>query len=386
MVEESVLRGDWTFTSPSVYMVLNAVTMGYGCYWPQFSTQRDIIITMKPGVLGSLAVDNTSKGAVPRQKSFNFLDLQPPVPASAYFGVNFYNGDWKDNGQRPAEAGVIIEGIYQPRVIINQAIWEKNPLYESCRPFVGEYEGKELAAWDPVIILPGAPVTTLPGRTLIKTQSASPLPVISDGSPLQTKQSTPAPQPLPSQQPQGIADTPVNGQVPVVQASPTATARDKPPPAPTSEPIVFLPPRQGEPESQHVIAIGKTTTVLIAAGPAVTIGTRIISMDRGGLVYEQVQTQVPLSQAPFIAPGRSSASSLPTRSPGTGSLAAVGVVSTKINNDGSLEVTYMVDPRGTEDSSKVTVTTASAGIRRFGFIGLCRAWAPSVFALVLVIF
>jgi hypothetical protein len=175
------MTGPWTFTSPSVYMAINTITMGFGCVWPPFTSKKDVMLTLSPGALQSLVVEKP--GALPTPRRFNFQDLERPIPAKVYFGSNFGYGDWQDAGDRLPYSDRIVEGQYQPRVIIPKEIWSVEPLYAKCRPYVGYGETEPtgwLAAWDPPITLTGTPVT------LFTTQSVEDPLTLNPGPPPST--------------------------------------------------------------------------------------------------------------------------------------------------------------------------------------------------------
>jgi hypothetical protein len=411
------MTGHWTFTSPSVYMAINAVTMGYGCHWPQFSTQRDMVLSLAPGALQSLVnpspLTNHDEHAPTEQRPFNFWDLELPVPAGVYFGNDFLASEWDDRSDKidfeeELKDSIMQEGVYQPRVLIDSAIWSHNSLYASCRPFSPAAERRGLVAWDPQVILDGKDVTSIPGATST-APIASPVPVVTPTLPTASpvpsvpdspSRSTERPPSVPqsSQEPNVTVADLDRPDVPVSQIPPSPVVGNNPPsipsraspPAPSAEPIVFIPPRQGDSDSQHVIVVGTTVATLVAAGPPVTIGSRTISMDRGGVVYEQVRTAAPPIQTLLppgvtgrssVGAGSSAVSNAQTRQVVTPSFTPIGSLSSKTSN-GVTEVTYVVDTGAIQPTSDpMTTSTVSYGLRRYS-LTYCH---HSIVGLVLIL-
>jgi hypothetical protein len=291
---ESVLPGPFTFTSPSAYIAINTMTMAFGCVWPPFSTRENIILTLAPGVLQSLVAN--SFRARPTPRSFNFEDLQPPVPAKAYNGTFFPNGDWgdiaSDDWEEENVPQVIKEGEYMPRVVLPKELMSVDPLYSRCRPYAGNnYENTGwLAAWDPLVELVGTPVNLMSKVVYTSGQTTNP-----DVPRSTAVKATTTAFYSSNSNPQSIESRPFNSNsIYFPQHSlPPQTAPPQTTPLPTQESIVILPSQPGDLVSQLQVAIGTATATLIAAGPAATIGSRTISLNSGGgiVVIESNQAQ-----------------------------------------------------------------------------------------------
>jgi hypothetical protein len=393
------------------------MTMAFGCVWPPFSTREHLILTLAPGVLQSLVLDEP--GGEPTTLTFNFQDLQPPVPAKAYQGTDFWMGDWLDDGRSPAEFdrisfGAIKEGQYMPRIVLPQELMAVDPLYSKCRPYGGRNSGiysglgldknKWLVAWDPPVALTGTVVTSLPAAEYTPVQTRkSDLP----RSTAVTATSTAVY--LSSRDPLSVESRPVYSNSPTSQQP---SPRPQATPAPNQKPIVLLPSQPGDPSDQLRVAIGTTVATLIATGPAVTIGSQMISMNSGGemVVMEQEQGSTTVRTVQVVTIGgqmislkngggmvvmeqeqggtkvRTVQAAIPSIGlQRTDILAASGSV-TRVNRSVSSvrSVEGNKSNQETADSIKVATTTTSKACRTVSFPWLSLAWCNMGYILVLL--
>jgi hypothetical protein len=385
--------------------------MGFGCNWPQFSTQSNILLSMKAGVLASLVQvpkgTNWLSGYDLTTRPFDWRDLTAPVPASAYFGAKFIQGHFVDAGRDRFETpfGAIAENEYQPRVIVNEEIFSFNPLYQSCEQFRNTKDpsfSNYFVVWDPPVTVVGTPPTSLPG-----TEHIAPLgsPSVSSGS-VSRASVVLIGVPYSVQAPEQVASLP-SRTASLDAASKVVSENNVPtsptmisPPVMTMEPIVLLPPQPGEPSSQYRIAVGSATTILTGAGPAVTVGSRIISVNGGGTVYEQFWTRAPLLQSasspvinvgPFISSGsallnsqilsQAPYTSLQRQSSATYSLITISSSETKKNDKDSAEVTFMVTSESIGESTDSVITaptTTSTGAKNGLLDGVYLMWCSLI--------
>jgi hypothetical protein len=334
--------------------------MGNVCGFPQDSVMRNILLTVAPEELKSLAVEGGPAGPA-SLRSFNIEDLIPPVPAKAYFGNQFAYG-WKFDGPTVWPLPTyIVEGQYQPRLLVPTKILDYNPLYSSCYPFSVEPEDKarwgrrfdNMVVWDPPIILTGEPVILLPtatatqgntitGPTAPNTGSG---PLVTPHSQISRDQSSTINNPLANTYPTKIGE---NNPPPVLDSQIVS----QPPglQAITTDGLTILQGSRGSMSGGRLVVSGTQTQTLLPEGPAITIQGRTLSMNSQGVIYEK---------------SRPAASSTTKISP-LGTSIASG--STTAPSPGTTEVTYAVDSNAglTIHTSGNAETTTSEGIRSCG--------------------
>jgi hypothetical protein len=272
-------------------MAIRGVTAVYGCVWPPGITKRDIIITLAPGELSSLAVDYQMATPTPTPRAFDLNDLVAPVPAKAYFGSNFSNGDIaKEFGYNPRDYGfrdkVITEGDHRPRLMIPTKLVEMYPIFQTCRPFSKVPSWRQdiryayLDVWDPPVPLTAdAEQTTLPTAAILSYPKST----LGGGNAAELMSPTiDLPAPLPHQTAQ------------VIQAQTAASLPDvanigNPQGAVSFDGLTIIPIQlgdstQGRPQLYSLFA--PSTIAIVEAGQQVTIDTRILSFGSGGTVYK----------------------------------------------------------------------------------------------------
>jgi hypothetical protein len=370
------MTGPWTFTSPSVYMAINTITMGFGCVWPPFTSKKDIMLTLSPGALQSLAVEKP--GARPTPHRFNFQDLERPIPAKVYFGSNFGYGDWEDAGDRLPYGDRIVEGQYQPRVIIPKEIWSVEPLYAKCRPFVGYGDTEPtgwLAAWDPPITLTGTPVILFP------TQSADPPPTLNPGPPLLTT-------PLPPN-----TDGPQRTQESIIVASNSASNPDlgnnsdgggpAPPRDTGGTAVVALNTERSQPNLDSRPATSSTTFGALPAQDT----SRALPTQAGGSIGQSRGSGGTRFVSSTNSDGKGSIENVAQ----VGSKSQQAIRSTVVQKTSATRsgikttegVTFIVDPNQPTMDLQSHTTTTSAGAYTTRMLN--RSWCYLVFALALTI-
>jgi hypothetical protein len=146
----STLHGNWTFTSPSVYLAHHPITAWVTTQsTPPYTTSSTIIrgagvIPLNPKDVFSLypvlfsaeprgtdfakLVAEGKFKAIPiptwgsnrpiATAQFDFGDLQNPVPASIYF-----NARYRDCWGRQTHCGTITDDAYRPEISINNKVW-----------------------------------------------------------------------------------------------------------------------------------------------------------------------------------------------------------------------------------------------------------------------
>lgn len=150
----SVLRGSWTFTSPTIYLAHHAVTayfydLGYAQISDSVSTRSIVrtagvsalapedLFSIRPIHRNSRAKDwkeyarlvaegsfvpNTTDTSFIVQSSiypFDFMHIRDPVPASLYFDARE-----EDCWGRQSHCGTITDDSYRPPLYIKRRVWE----------------------------------------------------------------------------------------------------------------------------------------------------------------------------------------------------------------------------------------------------------------------
>jgi hypothetical protein len=159
----SILHTSWGMQMPSAYLAFNTIHAIYPCRWkPPFhasnfiiSLDRSSLSSVVPGLLDCKdPVDELASCHVQLQtKPFNFADLEPPVPASAWFAQYFFSRyqypRYTDQVEVPINQRVpvfappslysfsytITEGQYFPLIAAPTELASLFPELSSCRPF-----------------------------------------------------------------------------------------------------------------------------------------------------------------------------------------------------------------------------------------------------------
>jgi hypothetical protein len=233
----SVLRGDWRFTSPTVYLAHRPIT---GVQWSvnladkpeeQFTYFRQTfiqtggIIPLKPEDIFSLRINHQNDRiggvsvaqliangsfhpalkaqydySVHETHSFNFGDLQNPVPASVY-----YDARSKDCWGQQSHCGTITDDAYRPKIRLARSIWES--LYKS------------LMCEDPMLVDP--PISLHPLRELKLPQLPNVAEPLTSAGPISGHSQSPSGPPASSA---GIASQPPRPGQGVAPPLPVQTA------------------------------------------------------------------------------------------------------------------------------------------------------------------
>jgi hypothetical protein len=382
----SVWSRQFQFTSGSAYIAINAITMGFACDWPQESVLRNVIMTVAPEELSSLVVEGGVGGSA-YLRSFNVEDLTAPVPAKAYFGSQFAYG-WRLDGPTVWPLPTyIVEGQYQPKLLVPRKITDYNPTYSRCLPFLSEPDdtahwGRKfdnMVVWDPPIILTGEPVTSLPTATATQGNTITGPTAPNTGSrPLATPQSQ-----ISRDQSATINNPPSNTYPTIISENKPSLVFDsqimsQPPglQAITTDGLTILQGSGSGVTGGRLVVSGTQTQTLVPAGPAITMEGRTLSMNAQGLIDEKSRpvassTIKTSSLGTFIASG--STKSL------LGTLIASG--SKTARAPGTTEVTYAVDgnPGLSMHTAGSAETTTSGGIRSYGLFS--STILPSVFSV-----
>jgi hypothetical protein len=200
------MTGDWTFTSPSVYLAYDSINAGGPCYTG--NSHSNGLLTLHPSELSSVVYHSATSYASgdnykQSRRPFNLADLQGPVPAMAYYwGSPCNDSRLILNGCEPT----IMEGAYYPMVAIPTAVTHLDPFFANCWPFRSEdrpLKTPNLAAvWDPPTMLTATtalPVVTLPKFVIAsRTNTASSILDPIDASPQDLAPAFPQPTKAPS--------------------------------------------------------------------------------------------------------------------------------------------------------------------------------------------
>ena len=97
----SILHTSWEMQMPSVYLAFNTIHAMHPCRWnPPFhasnfiiSIDRSSLYSVVPSLLDCKDPDDelVSCDVQLQTRPFNFADLEPPVPAGAWFAQNFFS-------------------------------------------------------------------------------------------------------------------------------------------------------------------------------------------------------------------------------------------------------------------------------------------------------
>jgi hypothetical protein len=209
-VRSSIMLGDWSFTSPTIYMAHKAITAKHYIQVPKHEStsamdwytphliQSAGIIPLEPHDISSLRLNHQSghinhvriaqliaKGAfhpvlradyvksLHETHSFDLADLQNPVPASVY-----YDARSADCWGQQSHCETITDDSYRPKLKLARSIWSS---------IYGDYICGDAMLFDPPISLHplGKQELNLPQTPLSAPYltSATPLPVQGPGSP-----------------------------------------------------------------------------------------------------------------------------------------------------------------------------------------------------------
>jgi hypothetical protein len=170
-----LFTGRWTFYPSKVYLALNTISViRHGTTAKIFS---NYILTLNPSELFTqvLGCYGAGKGCTRTVRPFNFADLQPTVPASAYFGrVEFSRDQYETEKPQALFNGrahdTIVEGNYWPTIALPAAISSIDPeLFRTCKvATTWEKNGEWLdhGIFDPPVVLSPLAATTLLAPTL----------------------------------------------------------------------------------------------------------------------------------------------------------------------------------------------------------------------------
>jgi hypothetical protein len=211
-----VLRGNFTFLSPSVYLVYEAISSVTGGIQTG-SVHPAGILTLKPEDLYSVVprwtrfkgselekaqlIAKGSFGLYYRPldefevKPFHLADLQDPVPANAYFDAKPDCWGFLDYRQRIC--ATITDGTYRPLIAVNPKVFAQiDPAWTKCKqPLMGNYDPPKVLQEVPSLAAPTIPAHHAPAISDLAQGGPRPADV-----PM-------APWPAPTNKPSGIPNS-----------------------------------------------------------------------------------------------------------------------------------------------------------------------------------
>ena len=182
---------------PSVYLAFNTIHAMHPCRWnPPFHASNFIIsidcsslYSVVPSLLDCKDPDDelVSCDVQLQTRPFNFADLEPPVPAGAWFAQNFFSRyrfpRYTDQMEVPINQRVpvfaplshysfsytITEGQYFPLIAAPTELASLFPALSSCRPFSSAPFQREKYVYrgmlDPPVVYVVVDSTTTPSPT-----------------------------------------------------------------------------------------------------------------------------------------------------------------------------------------------------------------------------
>jgi hypothetical protein len=146
------MTGPFTFTSPSVYLAYDTISIEHMCTFPR-KAYNNGILTMQPSEVSSVVrnrdcpAPDCTTGEFFTTRPFDYADLQGDVPAGAYF-----------DAQVDPTNSTIVESSYFPFLAIPTQVQNLDPEFSKCLPFSRRPGGMgpichDAGFWDPPIVL-----------------------------------------------------------------------------------------------------------------------------------------------------------------------------------------------------------------------------------------
>jgi hypothetical protein len=267
------------------------VTISNSCAYPPSETHYNVVLSIAPGELKTMAVNflSTRKPGEPEvyhTRDFDLRHLKGPVPAKDWFGAYFlYNDNPMDVALYETKDKIITEGQHRPRVIVpGLRLDEQLPHVTNCVPFNtkvlqnNKVSVQPFVVWDPPKTVEGTLVADLPTAAISTYQpKATPGDSPIYNGPTQTIPSDSYITPLPINI-EGVELIP-NFRV-SDSGSRDGSAR------PEGRPEVSNPSNNNQLGVGILAAQAGSTATIQVGGPAVEVGSRTLSLNINGVLMD----------------------------------------------------------------------------------------------------